>query len=141
VADALGAQFALPGDADTDADLVIHASGQGAGLATALRLAAMEATVLDLSWYGDQPVTLALGEAFHTRRLVLKSSQVGQVANAQRARWDYRRRLTLALGLLTDARLDVLVNAHTPFAQLPAMLAQLATTGPDATLCCRVDYS
>jgi len=140
VANALGAQFALPDDAGKDADLVIHASGQSAGLATALRLAGMEATVLELSWYGDQPVTLALGEAFHTRRLVLRSSQVGQVANAQRARWDHRRRLALALCLLADSRLDILVNASVPFAQLPSALARLACTGPDATLCCRVDY-
>jgi len=140
VANALGAQFALPGAACCDADLVIHASGHSAGLATALRLAGMEATVLELSWYGDRPVTLALGEAFHTRRLVLRSSQVGQVANAQRGRWDHRRRLALALGLLADSRLDILVNASTPFAQLPSALARLASTGPDATLCCRVDY-
>ncbi len=140
VANTLGASFALPDDAALDADLVIHASGQGTGLATALRLAGMEATVLELSWYGNQPVTLALGEAFHTRRLVLRSSQVGQVANAQRTRWDHRRRLALALSLLVDARLDVLVNASTPFAQLPTMLSRLAAAGPDATLCCRVDY-
>ncbi len=140
VANALGAQFALPDDASEDVDLVVHASGQSAGLATALRLAGMEATVLELSWYGDRPVTLALGEAFHTRRLMLKSSQVGQVANVQRARWDHRRRLVLALSLLADSRLDMLVNASVAFAQLPSELSRLACTGPDATLCCRVDY-
>ncbi len=139
-AQALGAQFALPDDACGDADLVIHASGQSAGLATALRLAAMEATVLELSWYGDQTVTLALGEAFHTRRLALRSSQVGRVAQAQRGRWDHRRRLALALSLLADARLDILVNATAPFAQLPSVLSRLASSGPDTTLCCRIDY-
>jgi len=140
VAHALGAPFALPDKAQGDADLVIHASGQSDGLTTALRLAGMEATVLELSWYGDRPVTVALGEAFHSQRLTLRSSQVGQVATAQRTRWDHRRRLALALTLLADARLDLLVNASTPFAQLPAVLARLASTGPDATLCCRVDY-
>ena len=119
---------------------MIHASGQSDGLATALRLAGMEATVLELSWYGDRPVTVTLGEAFHSQRLTLRSSQVGQVATAQRTRWDHRRRLALALTLLADARLDLLVNTSTPFAQLPAVLARLASTGPDATLCCRVDY-
>jgi len=140
VTNALGAQFALPDDARKDADLVIHASGQSAGLATALRLAGREATVLEVSWYGDRPVTLALGEAFHTQRLVLRSSQVGQVANVQRGRWDHRRRLALALSLLADSRLDMLLNASVAFAQLPSELSRLASTGPDATLCCRVDY-
>ena len=40
-------------------------------------LAGFEATIVELSWYGDQAVPLPLGEAFHARRLTLKSSQVG----------------------------------------------------------------
>jgi Zn-dependent alcohol dehydrogenase len=39
VAEAVGVPFALPGAARDEADLVIHASGQGEGLQTALRLA------------------------------------------------------------------------------------------------------
>jgi threonine dehydrogenase-like Zn-dependent dehydrogenase len=140
VATALAIDFALPDAATRDADLVIHASGQGAGLATALGLAAMEATVLDLSWYGSRPVTLPLGEAFHARRLTIKSSQVGQVAAAQRSRWDYRRRMALALSLLADPALDVLVNASAPFAQLPSVLSRLALGPADGTLCFRIDY-
>jgi threonine dehydrogenase-like Zn-dependent dehydrogenase len=141
IASALGIGFTLPGSARHDADLVIHASGQGAGLATALSLAAMEATVLDLSWYGSQSVTLPLGEAFHARRLTIKSSQVGQVAAAQRSRWDYRRRMALALSLLADPALDLLVNASAPFAQLPSVLSRLALEPADGTLCFRIDYS
>ena len=87
VARALGARFATPENADVvgNADVVVHTSGTGAGLATALSLAGMEATVVDLSWYGDQTVTLPLGGAFHSRRLTIASSQVGQVSPAQRA--------------------------------------------------------
>lgn len=143
VAAALGVGFSLPGDAAPEADLVIHASGQGEGLATALRLAANEATVLELSWYGSRPVHVPLGEAFHARRLTLKSSQVGQITQAQRGRWDYRRRLALALSLLADPALDVLVNGSAPFAELPAVLARLAGVAPgtaDDTLCFRIDY-
>jgi len=140
VADALGVGFALPGNADGEADLVVHASGHGEGLSTALRLAGTEASVLELSWYGNRPVTLALGEAFHSRRLTLRSSQVGQVATAQRSRWDHRRRLELAMSLLADPALDVLVNRHAPFAELPAVLARLALDAPDDTLCLRIDY-
>ena len=47
------------------------------GLTAALGLAGFEATVLEMSWYGDRMVPAPLGEAFHSRRLVLKSSQVG----------------------------------------------------------------
>ncbi|MEJ8853730.1 zinc-binding alcohol dehydrogenase [Variovorax robiniae] len=139
VVERLGARFASPSDARPDADLVIHASGNPEGLSLALNLAAFEATVLEMSWYGSQPVSLRLGEAFHARRLVLKSSQVGHVAAAQRARWTHRRRLSLALELLREPVLDALVTDSAPFDELPQVLARLARGAPD-TLCQRIDY-
>lgn len=140
-ATALGVPFAAPQQARPEADLVVHASGQGAGLATALRLAALEATVLELSWYGARQVAMPLGEAFHARRLTLRSSQVARIPAAQQARWDHRRRMQLAMSLLAAPALDVLVTDHVPFAQLPATLARLAADGGgDASLCVRIDY-
>ncbi len=142
VAAALGAGFALPDEAAGDADLVVHASGQPQGLATALRLAGFEATVLELSWYGTRRVELALGEAFHARRLTLRSSQVGQVAPARRARWSHRQRLALALDLLAAPVLDPLITHRAPHTRLPQVLAWLAGGAPDAAdvLCHRIDY-
>ncbi len=139
IAMALGAEFSDPAGATGNADRVIHASGNPAGLATALTLAGGEATVLELSWYGTQPVTLPLGEAFHTRRLTLRSSQVGTVAPTQQPRWTPRRRLALALSLLTDTRLDNLISGEAPFRDLPAVMARLATTAA-GTLCQRIVY-
>ena len=140
VAAGLGVGYAVPENAACDADLVIHASGSADGLATALRIAAFEATVVEMSWYGARDVSVPLGQAFHSRRLTLKSSQVGQVAATQRARWSHRRRLALALSLLRDPVLDALVTDCAPFEELPAVLARLATGAPD-TLCQRIDYS
>ncbi|MDI1258918.1 zinc-binding alcohol dehydrogenase [Aquabacterium sp.] len=140
VAKQLHVDFALPDAARDEADLVIHASGQSAGLATALNLAAFEATVLELSWYGERPVNVPLGGAFHSRRLTLKSSQVGQVATAQRARWSHLRRFELALSLLSDPVLDALITNASPFADLPEVLARLSASRLDATLCHRIDY-
>lgn len=139
VAAQLGARFALPDAATPGADLVVHASGSAAGLATALRLAGFEATVLELSWYGTRPVAVPLGEAFHAQRLTIKGSQVGQVATAQRGRWTHRRRLELALSLLTDPALDALITDSARFDDLPAVLARLAAD-PGATLCQRIDH-
>ncbi len=139
-AERLGAHFATPALASPEADLVIHASGQAEGLACALGLAGFEATVIELSWYGTRPVALPLGADFHARRLTLRSSQVGQVAAARRARWSRERRLDLALSLLTDPALDALVTDVAAFDALPAVLARLA--GPEApgVLCQRIDY-
>jgi len=135
----LGVAFADPEHATPEADLVIHASGNPQGLATALRLAAFEATVLELSWYGSREVAVPLGEAFHSRRLQLRSSQVGHVAGAQRARWSHARRMQLALRLLCDPALDALVTGNAAFDDLPAVLARLADGAPEV-LCQRIDY-
>jgi threonine dehydrogenase-like Zn-dependent dehydrogenase len=140
VAAALGVPFALPETAQGEADVVVHASGAPEGLALALRLAAFEATVLEMSWYGDRIVPLPLGEAFHSRRLVLRSSQVGQVATAQRARWDHARRMALALRLLAGApELEALVSGEDAFEALPEAMPRLAAT-PGDTLCHRIRY-
>jgi NADPH:quinone reductase-like Zn-dependent oxidoreductase len=127
LARALGVGFARPEAANRDCDLVVHASGHPDGLDTALGLAGDEATVLELSWYGDAPVTASLGGAFHSRRLRLVSSQVGRIAPSHRPRWTHARRLGAALALLADARLDALlapaVAFHDLARRLPAILA------------------
>jgi threonine dehydrogenase-like Zn-dependent dehydrogenase len=139
MAAALGVSFAVPKVATPRADLVIHASATAEGLATALDLAGFEATVTELSWYGDREVAAPLGEAFHSRRLRLASSQVGAVATAQRARWDRRRRLALALDLLADPRFDVLLEPPQPFARLPEVMAALAAQ-PSKVMCQVINY-
>ena len=140
IARALGVRFAAPGAVSEGADVVIHASGSPEGLALALRIAAFEATVVELSWYGNHTVPIALGEGFHARRLTLKSSQVGHVASAQRARWDARRRMQLALTLLAHAELDRVVTGESEFDELPRVMADLAAA-PGDTLCHRIRYS
>src|SRR5207302_3831076 len=77
IAQAFGLGFAAPAAAPEGCDLVFHASGTAAGLATALRIAGEEATIVELSWYGAGDVAVPLGEAFHSRRLRLVASQVG----------------------------------------------------------------
>jgi threonine dehydrogenase-like Zn-dependent dehydrogenase len=137
LAAALGVAFAAPERARPEADLVVHASGAPAGLATALALAGPEATVVELSWYGDRAVELPLGAAFHARRLTIRSSQVGSIPPGQQARWTHRRRLGLALSLLTDPALDALIDGEFAFAELPAALPALAGA---SALCRRVRY-
>jgi threonine dehydrogenase-like Zn-dependent dehydrogenase len=135
----LGCRFRLPEQASGERDLVIHASGHPVGLRTALRLAGEEATVLELSWYGTREVELPLGGAFHSKRLSLRSSQVGRLPAARVPRWSSRRRLETALALLQDARLDALVNEESPFHLLPASLRRLAADA-GGVLCHRIRY-
>ena len=125
LASALGARFASPGAAAADCDIVFHASASAAGLATALRLAGEEAAVVELSWYGEGEIAAPFGEAFHSRRLRLISSQVGKVAPSHRPRWSYGRRLAAALALLADPVLDILLAPAIAFEDLPARLADV----------------
>ncbi|WP_431988813.1 dehydrogenase [Streptomyces parvulus] len=138
-AEALGVDFAAPGDARGDRDLVVHASATEAGLARSLELLRPEGTVLELSWYGDRTVTLPLGEAFHSRRLTLRSSQVGTVSPARATTRTYADRLALALDLLTDPALDALVTGESAFGELPDVLPRLAS-GEIPALCHRIRY-
>jgi NADPH:quinone reductase-like Zn-dependent oxidoreductase len=139
LASALGVGFADPARAARDVDVVVHTSGSPKGLELALDLAGFEARIVDMSWYGDQAVTLPLGGAFHAKRLSIASSQVGHVAPAQRARWDTRLRLQLALSLLADASLDALITGESDFESLPEVMSALAAS-PGDTLCHRIRY-
>jgi threonine dehydrogenase-like Zn-dependent dehydrogenase len=126
IAESLGATFAAPDAAPIDCDVVFHTSVTQAGLNTAIKCAGNEGTIIELSWYGEKPVTIDLGGPFHSKRLKLISSQVGQVSPSRRPRWTYRRRLEAALNLLKDARLDALVADQIKFddcaTALPALL-------------------
>lgn len=140
VAERLGLAFSDGSDPlPDDHDLVIHASGHPSGLETSLALAGPEATIVEMSWYGDQPVPAPLGAAFHPRRLTLKSSQVGQLAAARRPRWDHGKRLALALELLQDPALDSLITGETHLEALPQAMNRILIDGR-ATLCHRIAY-
>jgi NADPH:quinone reductase-like Zn-dependent oxidoreductase len=135
LARAVGARFAVPGAAPVDCDLVFHSSANAAGLATALRLAGEEASIVELSWYGAGEVAAPLGEAFHSRRLRLISSQVGKVAPNHRARWSHGRRLAAALALLADPALEDLLAPPVEFEELPSKLPVLF--GADCDVVCQ----
>ncbi|MDQ0315991.1 zinc-dependent alcohol dehydrogenase [Amorphus orientalis] len=121
----IGARYSHPSDYDGEHDLVFHTSASGTGFDFALRIAGFEATVVELSWYGTKPVLASFGGVFHSRRLTIRSSQVGQVAPSHRARWSHRRRLAKALDLLSDPVLDGFIEPAVPFAEVPDRLVEI----------------
>jgi threonine dehydrogenase-like Zn-dependent dehydrogenase len=139
VAATLGVDFALPVDAKGACDLVVHASATSAGLQRSLELLAPEGTVVDLSWYGDGEVRLALGGAFHERRLKIRASQVGTLSPARAGRRSPADRLRLALGLLEDPAFDALITGESPFAELPDVMSRLSD-GSLPALCHTITY-
>ncbi|WP_296607341.1 zinc-binding alcohol dehydrogenase [Nocardioides sp.] len=139
VAGALGVGFATPGEAPTGRDAVVHCSATSEGLQLSLDLLAPEGTVLDLSWYGDQSVQVALGGAFHSGRLSIRASQVGTVATPRRGSRSHADRLALALELLRDPAFDELLTGESDFAELPHVMDELASGGLPA-LCHTIRY-
>jgi threonine dehydrogenase-like Zn-dependent dehydrogenase len=129
VVEALGARFARPGEGTGDADLVFHASASAAGLNVAINSAGFEGTIVEMSWYGDKPVQVDLGGAFHSRRLKIVSSQVGHVAASRRPRWSYRRRVEAAVRLLALPALDALVAEEIAFDDAPRDLPRILAAG------------
>ncbi|MEU4562990.1 dehydrogenase [Actinoplanes sp. NPDC023936] len=138
IARSLKIGFATPENATEDRDLVIHASATSAGLTRSLELLRPEGTVVELSWHGDQPVSVPLGEFFHSRRLTIRSSQVGAI-RPDRHR-TYADRLALALSLLEDSRFAALITGRSPFDDLPKTLPRLAD-GSLPALCHVIDYA
>jgi len=146
VVEGLGARFVRAPDAGHGAvdpiraDVVIEASGNGAGLQFALRVAPTDGEVVVASWYGGRAVPLELGGDFHSRRLTIRSSQVGAVASSRRSRRTTRERLTLALALLEDPAFELLLGATSSWRRLPEITAALAD-GTAGELCQTIDWS
>lgn len=117
-----GADFSFDSEADglvesimihtkgVGSDVVIEASGNPEALNTALRVAALQGTLVVVSWYGEKQADLSLGDAFHRNRLVIKSSQVSNMDSALTARWNPQRRMDLALKLLKEIPLENLIS-------------------------------
>ncbi len=139
LARALGLRFATPDNAPADCKLVVHTSADPNGLATAIDIVGDEATILEMSWYGDRLVPVPLGAAFHSRRLKIVSSQVGKVAPSRRATTSHRQRLEQAIALLADPRLDALLTPAVLFPELPARLPDILNAR-NGVLCQSIVY-
>lgn len=134
----LGARGVEPDEATGDCDVVFHCSASTEGLQRALTLLGDEGEVVELSWYGDRPVTVDLGADFHARRLRVRASQVSRVSPHRSVRRDHAGRMQVALRAAADERLDHLLAGPTPFDGLPELMTRLADGEPG--LCHVVRY-
>jgi threonine dehydrogenase-like Zn-dependent dehydrogenase len=135
----LGVAYAHPEEAELDRDLIIEASGSEQGLQFALEAAVTEGEIIVASWFGDRAVRLNLGEDFHSRRLTIRSSQVGMIAPRRRATHSTRSRMALALRLLRDPAFDALLTDSSSWRDLPEVMAAMAE-GSSPGLCHTIDW-
>lgn len=148
---ALGATLALdPADGNiaarvieatggAGADVVIEASGQPEALDEAIKATAIEGRVIVVSWYGTRRVALALGEAFHRKRITLRSSQVSNIDPKLAPRWTTARRRELALSYLNELKLGELITHRFPF-ESAAAAYRLIDEHPEETVQVILDF-
>jgi threonine dehydrogenase-like Zn-dependent dehydrogenase len=98
-------------------DLAVDLSGSEAGLQLAIDCLAFEGTVIEASWFGSRSVGLALGSAFHRKRLSLRSSQVSRLACELTGRWDKQRRFAAVLLLLERLHPGQYITHRFPLAE------------------------
>jgi len=137
---ALGLRLLHPDDASEQRHVIIHASGSEAGLRKGLELAADEGRIIEMSWFGSSDISLPLGEAFHSKRLSIRSSQVGGIPPHLRTEWTHRSRMEMVLSLL-EAHPDLacLVSGESYFLDLPETMVRLCEE-PQTVLCHRINY-
>jgi 2-desacetyl-2-hydroxyethyl bacteriochlorophyllide A dehydrogenase len=112
-------------------DVAVEASGSPAALQSCVDTAAFGATVVVASWYGTRDVTLALGGAFHRRRLRLVSSQVSTLDPTLSPRWSRERRTDMVRTLLTELPLEELISHRFPFTAAASAYELLETKPED----------
>lgn len=139
VCERIGVAYAQPADAPHDRDLVIDTSGSDEGLQLAIDTAASEGEIIEASWFGDRAATVRLGGAFHSRRLTIRSSQVGMVSPRRRGTRTTNDRLGLALRLLRDSAFDHLLTGESSWRDLPDVMAAIAS-GSLPGLCHTIDW-
>ena len=102
-------------------------------------LAGAEATVVEMSWYGDRAVELPLGGAFHSRRLTIRSSQVGGCRRRSARAGPSPPAGARAVAARPTRRSTPLIDGESAFEELPAVMPRLAAAS-GAALCHRVRY-
>ncbi|MEQ9449424.1 MAG: zinc-binding alcohol dehydrogenase [Rhodospirillaceae bacterium] len=127
--EALGASFMRPQDTLSEFSVVIHTSATEDGLRRALECAAPDGRIIEASWFGDKKIALPLGEAFHSRRLRIISSQVGAIPPSHRSRWTPAQRIQEALSHLRDDKFDALITNQIRFEESSEKLPKLFADG------------
>ena len=120
---------------------MIHASGSPDGLQLALRIAGFEATIIEMSWFGDRQVAASARRAVSCAPA---DDQVvaGRAASRRPSARDGIRAgaWQLALSLLADPALDVLITGESAFDDLARRDGCDSPHAPGDTLCHRIKY-
>ncbi|HTX92475.1 MAG TPA: zinc-binding alcohol dehydrogenase [Anaerolineales bacterium] len=121
------------------ADLSYELSGAPSALNEAIAATRFSGRVVIGSWYGEKPVQVELGGAFHRSRVRLLSSQVSSLAPELAGRWDKSRRFETAWRALERIRPEKWITHRFPCERAAEAYA-LLDESPSETIQVLLDY-
>jgi len=98
--------------------IIINTTSNYKVLEKSMSLLINEGKIIEASWYGSKKGYLNLGDYFHSKRLKLISSQVSQIPIHMKNKYDYKKRLKLAINSLKDKKLEKLITSESDFFNL-----------------------
>ena len=100
------------------ADIVINTSSDYNILANSMKILSNEGKFIEASWYGNKKGLINLGGHFHSKRLKIISSQVSQIPIQLKDKYDFNKRLKLAINALKNDKLKKLITSESTFFNL-----------------------
>jgi len=101
-----------------DFNVIINTTSNYKVLEKSMSLLVNEGIIVEASWYGSKKGCIKLGDYFHSKRLKLISSQVSKIPNHMKNKYDYKKRLKLAINSLKDKKLEKLITSESNFFNL-----------------------
>ena len=100
------------------ADIVINTSSDYNILTNSMKILSNEGKFIEASWYGNKKGLINLGGHFHSKRLKIISSQVSQIPIHLKDKYDFNKRLKLAINALKNDKLKKLITSESTFFNL-----------------------
>lgn len=106
-------------------DVVFNTSGNASMLQKAISVTRNEGKIVEMSWYGSEPIQISFGADFHYGRKQIISSQVSQIPNRKRPNWTYQSRKDLVFRLLERFNPHYLIDKEISFSETPTFYDNL----------------
>lgn len=121
-------------------DITFNVSANEKGLQYCIDHTAEEGKIIELSWYGNNPVLLQLGGNFHYKRLQIISSQVSAIPNEKKETYNFLTRKQLVEHLLRTIDYSIFISNIISFDELPLYFEDIRKNKPNDDFITIVKY-
>lgn len=123
-----------------DYDITFNVSANQKGLQYCIDHTVEEGKIIELSWYGNNPVLLQLGGNFHYKRLQIISSQVSSIPYEKKEVYNFLTRKQLVEHLLKTIDYKIFISNTILFDELPLYFDQIRKNKPNEDFITIVKY-